>query len=175
MAMRPSRMQAPRICCGVRRGRALWPRCCGGSFKAGLCRVGRDDRRQSQVREVYVNQVCRHGRRKSRTVDTLELRLRLNSRYWAKYPEGCRFAGIGASGDEKPVEFGNKQRSSCAGYGRDVGRAAVDVPLRLEHIHISVAAAEVNALALRIEEEIVGITTRTHGGNRAAVPHGEHA
>src|SRR5262244_1199315 len=101
--------------------------------------------------------------------------IRLNLRYWAKYPEGCRFAGIGASGDEKPVEFGNKQRSSCAGYRRDVGQAAVGVPLRLEHIHVSVAAAEVHALALRIEEEIVSITTRTHGGNRAAVPHGEHA
>ena len=36
----------------------------------------------------------------SRTVDMLEPRLRLNLRYWAKYPEGCRFAGIGASGDE---------------------------------------------------------------------------
>src|SRR5262249_60689615 len=123
------------------------------------------DRRQSQVREVYA----------VKTVDLLELRLRLNLRYWAKYPEGCRFAGIGASGDEKPVEFGNKQRSSCAGCRRDVGRAAVGVPLRLEHIHVSVAAAEVHALALRIEEEIVSITTRTHGGNRAAVPHGEHA
>jgi hypothetical protein len=55
------------------------------------------------------------------TVDMLELRLRLNLRYWAKYPEGCRFAGIGASGDEKALEFGNKQRSSCAGYRRDVG------------------------------------------------------
>src|SRR6266567_8808624 len=77
-------------------------------------------------------------------VDMLELRLRLNLRYWAKYPEGCRFAGIGASGDEKPVEFGNKQRSSCAGHRRDVGRAAVGVPLRLEHIHVSVAAAEVH-------------------------------
>ena len=111
----------------------------------------------------------------ARTVDMLELRLRLNLRYWAKYPEGCWFAGIGTSGDEKPVEFGNKQRSSCAGYRRDVGRAAVGVPLRLEHIHVSVAAAEVHALALRIEEEIVSITTRTHGGNRAAIPHGEHA
>src|SRR5215813_13468080 len=84
----------------------------------------------------------------------LELRLRLNLRYWAKYPEGCRFAGIGASGDEKPVEFGNKQRSSCAGYRRDVGRATVGVSLRVEHIHVSVAAAEVHALALRIAEEI---------------------
>src|SRR5215831_8555578 len=137
---------------------------------------GWGDRRQSQVREVYaVNQVFRYGRRKSRTVDLLELRLRLNLRYWAKYPEGCRFAGIGASGDEKPVEFGNKQRSSCAGCRRDVGRAAVGVPLHIEHIHVSVAAAEVHALALRIEEEIVGITTRTHGCNRAAVPHGKHA
>src|SRR5262249_6004084 len=77
----------------------------------------------------------------------LELRLRLNLRYWAKYPDGCRFAGIVASGDEKPVEFGNKQRCPRAGYRRDVGRAAVDVPLRLEHIHVSVAAAEVHALA----------------------------
>ena len=33
---------------------------------------------------------------------------------------------------------------------------AVCVPLRLEYIQVSVAAAEVNALALRIEEEIVG-------------------
>src|SRR5262249_29082253 len=90
-----------------RRARSLG--CCRGPFKAGLCRVGRDDRRQSQVREVYViNRVYRYGRRKSRTVDMLELRLRLNLRYWAKYPEGCRFAGIGAGGDEKPVEFGNK-------------------------------------------------------------------
>src|SRR5262249_48480993 len=113
--------------------------------------------------------------RKSRTVDMLELRLRLNLRYWAKYPDGCRFAGIVASGDEKPVEFGNKQRCPRAGYRRDVGRAAVGVPLRLEHIHVSVAAAEVHALALRIEEEIVGITTRPHGGNRGAVPHGQHA
>src|SRR5215813_15619700 len=38
----------------------------------------RDDRRQSQVREAdVINQVCRYGRRKSRTVDMLELRLRL--------------------------------------------------------------------------------------------------
>src|ERR1700746_2581073 len=93
---------------------------------------------------------------------------------WTKYPEGCRFAGIGASGDEKPVEFGNKQRSSCAGYRRDVCRAAGGSLCR-ERIHVSVAAAEVHALALRIEEDIVGITTRTHGCNGAAVAHGEHA
>src|SRR5262245_66621843 len=104
-----------------------------------------------------------------------ELRLRLNLRYWAKYPEGCRFAGIGASGDEKPVEFGNKQRSSCARYRLDVGRADVGVPLHIEHIHISVAAAKVHALALRIEEEIVGITPRTPGGRRAAGRHGQDA
>src|SRR5215831_11070674 len=144
----------------------------------------RPDAAEGRLRQVYAalggmiggshkSERCRSNR--SRTVDTLELRLRLYLRYWAKYPEGCRFPGIGASGDEKPVEFGNKQRSSCAGYRRDVGRAAVGVPLRLEHIHVPVAAAKVHALTLRIEEEIVGITTRTHGGNRAAVPHGEHA
>jgi len=34
--------------------RAPSPWCCGGLFKAGLCRIGRNDPRQSQVREVYV-------------------------------------------------------------------------------------------------------------------------
>jgi len=35
-----------------RRARSHWR--CRVPFKAGLCRVGRDDRRQSQVREAYV-------------------------------------------------------------------------------------------------------------------------
>src|SRR5262245_13195017 len=96
------------------------------------------------------------------------------SRCWTKDPQGRRFAGIGPSGDEQPVDFGNKQRGSRPGYRRNVRRAAVCVPLRLEYIQVSVAAAEVNALALRIEEEIVGVAARVDHGNGAAVPQGEH-
>ena len=86
--------------------------------KAGLCRIGGmiGGSHKAERCMLSTKSACIVG-----TVDMLELRLRLNSRYWAKYPEGCWFARIGASGDEKPVEFGNKQRSSCAGYRRDVG------------------------------------------------------
>src|SRR5262245_2570774 len=97
------------------------------------------------------------------------------SRCWTKDPQGRRFARIGPRGHEQPVDFGNKQRGSRAGYRRNVGRAAVGVPLRLEYVQVSVAAAEVHALALRIEEEIVGIAARIDHGNGAAVPQGEHA
>jgi len=54
-AMRPTTAVAVmRRGCSRLGRRAPSPLCCGGSFKAGLCRTGRDDRRQSQVREVYV-------------------------------------------------------------------------------------------------------------------------
>ena len=97
----------------------------------------------------------------------------LNLRCWAKYPDRGRFAAIGASGDEKPVDFGNKQRRSRTGYRRDVRSPPVCSSLRLEHVQVSVPTAEVHALALRIDEEIVGITTRVDGCNGAAVRHGE--
>src|SRR5262245_26911355 len=83
----------------------------------------------------------------------ISLRIMATSRCWTEDPHGRRFAGIGSSGDEQPVEVGNKQRGSRAGYRGNVRRAAVRVPLRLEHIQISVPAAHINALALRIEEE----------------------
>jgi hypothetical protein len=101
--------------------------------------------------------------------------LRLNLRGWAKYPDGGRFAGIGATGDEKPVDFGNKQRGSRTGYRRDVCSPPVCISLRLEHIQISIPTAEVHALTLCIDEEIVGITTRIDGCNGTAVRHGEDA
>src|SRR5262245_2316434 len=97
------------------------------------------------------------------------------SRCWTEDPQGRRVAGIGPSGDEQPVDFGNKQRGSRPGYRRNVGRAAVCVPLRLEYIQVSVPAADVNAPALRIEEDIVGVATRIDHGNSAAVPQGERA
>src|SRR4029077_6218856 len=87
------------------------------------------------------------------------------SRCWTKDPQGRRLAGIGPSGHEQPVDFSNKQRGSRPGYRRNVGRAAVRVPLRLEYIQVSVAAAEIHALALRIEEEIVGVAARIDHGN----------
>src|SRR5262249_35072166 len=43
------------------------------------------------------------------------------------------------------------------------------------HIQVSVVAAEVHALALRIEEEVVGIATPIHGCNGPAFRRGEHA
>src|SRR5262245_54986839 len=97
------------------------------------------------------------------------------SRCWTEDPQGRRVAGIGPSGDEQPVDFRNKQRGSRPGYRRNVGRAAVCVPLWLEYIQVSVPAADVNALALRIDEEIVGIAARIDHGNGAAVLQGENA
>src|SRR5262245_19211079 len=96
------------------------------------------------------------------------------SRCWTEDPQGRRFAGIGPGGDEQPVEVGNKQRGSRAGYRGNVRRAAICVPLRLEYIQVSVPAAHINALALRIEEEIVGIAACIDHGNGAAIPQREH-
>jgi len=88
-----------------------------------------------------------------------------------KYPDGSRCAGIGANGEEKPVEFGNKQRGPRAGYRRNVCRPAVGISLCLEHIQVSVTAGKVHALALLVDEEIVGITTGIDGCNSTAVLH----
>src|SRR5262245_66605496 len=42
--------------------------------------------------------------------------LPMASRCWTEDPQGRRFAGIGSGGDEQPVEVGDKQRGSRAGY-----------------------------------------------------------
>src|SRR5262245_33181092 len=97
------------------------------------------------------------------------------SRCWTEDPQGRRFARIGPSGDEQPVEVANKERGSRPGYRRNVGRAAVCVSLRLEYIQVSVPAAEIHALPLRIDEDIVGIATRIDHGNGTAVVQGEYA
>jgi len=52
-----------------------------------------------------------------------------------------------------------------------MGRAAICISPRLEHIQVSITADEVYAGALRIEEEVVGITTSIAGCNHAAVLH----
>src|SRR6266540_6018781 len=73
----------------------------------------------------------------------------------------------------QPVDFGNKQRGSCTGYRRDVRSPLVCISLRLEYIQVSVSTGKVHALALRIDEEIVGITACIDGCNGATVSHGE--
>jgi hypothetical protein len=94
----------------------------------------RPDAAEGRLRQVYAelgrmiggshkSERCMLSTRSAGMVDASRVGTEIapNLRYWAKYQDRCRFAGIGASGDEKPVEFGNKQRSSCAGYRRDVG------------------------------------------------------
>src|SRR3954447_14123057 len=54
-------------------------------------------------------------------------------------------------------------------------RASVRIAVNLEYVEMSVAAALVYAVTLRVDEQIVGIATGIDRRNIAAVLHREHA
>ena len=99
--------------------------------------------------------------------------MRFNLGGWAKYPDRGRLAAIGASGHEKPVDIGKKQRGPRTGYRGDVSSPVVCVSLGLEHIKVSISAAEVYALAFLIDEKIVCITARIDSCYGATIPRRE--
>src|SRR6202023_3190296 len=84
-------------------------------------------------------------------------------------------SGRRADRQEQAVQFRHKEGCSRSGNRRNTGDASISVPFRVEHIDDAVAATCVDAVALGIDEEIVGVAADGRVPYQRAIRHREYA
>src|SRR5262249_27175529 len=92
---------------------------------------------------------------------------------WAKTPDsGCRLAVYG-HGQQQAIQFSYEKRGPSAWDGGNARDLPVRVSIRCKHVDKPLAATNVNAATLRIQEKIIHIATGRDGLDKAAVRRGK--
>src|SRR5216684_4486321 len=98
-----------------------------------------------------------------------------DSRYWSEYPNGCRLSGTRTDSNKQTIHLGYKERSARTRNRRDTRDPSIRRFFRFQNIKETSPATDVNACALGIDEQVIGIAAGFGGCNRLAVRHGEDA
>src|SRR5919204_2684544 len=97
------------------------------------------------------------------------------SRRRLEYPDSRWLSAGRAHRQHQPVYFRDKERSTCAGNRRNARKAAIGAFRRVKDVDEPLAAADVNAMSLRIDKQVIGIATDVRARGQAAVIHRERA
>src|SRR5215813_14942624 len=97
--------------------------------------------------------------------------LSCRSRHWLEHPDSGWLSAGRAHRQHQPVYFRDKERSTCAGNGRNACDPAIGAFCRVQDVDDSLAAADVNAMSLCIDKQVIGIATDVRARDQAAVIH----
>src|SRR5882762_4523975 len=97
----------------------------------------------------------------------------MKSRHWTEEPDRCGLATGGAHGQHEAVDLRGEERRTRAGDRRDACGALIG--LCIEYVDDTLAAAHIDAMAFRVDEDVVGVSAGIHGRDRATILHAKHA
>src|SRR3954469_21426686 len=92
----------------------------------------------------------------------------------AKDPDGGGFSTHCPHGEQQAVKFGNEERRSRACGRRDMGKAFVPGVFGIEHVQKALAAGDVNAVPLGIDENVVRIAANLRARGEATILYREY-
>src|SRR5216683_1635461 len=98
-----------------------------------------------------------------------------DSRYWLEHPDGGCLSRTRTDSHKQTIHLGYKERSACAGNRGDTRDPSIRRFSRFQNIKETSPATDVNARALGINEQVIGIAAGLGGRDRLAVRHGEDA
>src|SRR5262245_17560128 len=101
--------------------------------------------------------------------------LSCRSRRWLEHPDSGWLSAGRAHCQHQPIHFRDKEGSTCAGNRRNACNAAIGAIRRVKDVNESLAAADVNAMSLCIDEQVISIATDVWTRDQAAVIHRERA
>src|SRR5215813_11153435 len=101
--------------------------------------------------------------------------LSCRSRHWLEHPDSGWLSAGRAHCQHQPIHFRDKEGSTCAGNRRNACNAAIGAIRRVKDVDESLAAADVNAMSLCIDEQVISIATDVRARDQAAVIHRERA
>src|SRR5262249_5775481 len=130
--------------------------------------------------EFRVDVACKAQQRLFREDCSLKSRLRgtflyFHLRYRPEYPDLRGLAGVRRNRQEKTVELRNEDRGPRPGSRRQALDAAIAVAAHIEDVDEARPAADIDAPALGVDEQVVCIPARLKGRDRGTPAHREHA
>src|SRR6266851_4884857 len=97
------------------------------------------------------------------------------SRHWSEQPDGCWFSRTPPDSNKQTIHLGYKERSARTRYRGNPCDPSIRRFFRFQNIKEASPATDVNARALGINEQVIGIAAGFGGRDRPAVRHGEDA
>ena len=85
----------------------------------------------------------------------------------AEHPNARGLTGFRPHREQQPVQFWNEERRPRSENRRNVRDVLVCAPLSVEHIEEPLAAADIDAVAFRVDEKVVSIPADVQTGQRA--------
>src|SRR5262245_12391192 len=101
--------------------------------------------------------------------------LSYRSRHWLEHPDGGWLSAGRAHRQHQPINFRDKERSTCAGNRRNARNAAIGAFRRVKDVDESLTATDVDATSLCIDKQVIGIATDVRARDQAAIVHREGA
>src|SRR6267378_3764650 len=98
----------------------------------------------------------------------------IDSRHWSEDPDGCGLSGTRSDRDKQTIHLVYKERSTRTRNRGDTRDPSIRRFFRFQNIKETSPATDVNARALGINEQVIGIAAGFDGRDRLAVRHGEH-
>src|SRR5450759_2781755 len=97
------------------------------------------------------------------------------SRHWSEYPNGCLLSGTRPDSNKQTIHLRYKERSACTRNRRDTRDPPIRRFFRFQDIKEASPATDVNARALGIDKQVIGIAAGFGGRDPLAVRYGEDA
>src|SRR6266849_4744929 len=98
-----------------------------------------------------------------------------DSRHWSEDPYGCGLSRARPDSNKQAIHLGYKERRARTRNRGDTRDPSIRRFSRFQNIKEASPATDVNARALGINEQVIGIAAGLGGRDRLAVRHGEDA
>src|SRR6267142_7006721 len=100
---------------------------------------------------------------------------RLTQGIWPEHPDGCGLPRARPDSNKQTIHLGYKERSARTRNRGDTRDPSIRCFFRFQNVKEASPATDVNARALGINEQVVGIAAGLGGRDWLAVCHGEDA
>src|SRR5229473_5541470 len=97
------------------------------------------------------------------------------SRHWSKHPDGCWLSRVRPDSNNQTIHLGYKERSARTRNRGDTRDPSISRFSCFQNIKKAIATTHVNAAALGIDEQVIGITAGLGGRDPLAVRYGKDA